>query len=224
MPHRQWYYQQNEQRVGPIPKDQFAELFRTGQLPPETMVWAEGLKDWAPAFKVKGLLPEPIHNPIDDYLTPMPTYEQEASNTEKSVAIFQENPSALSRLAAAILDTVVLTMIIFSLFRVATAVVGTEDPDRFIWTVNILSTIAGWLYFALLESSQVQGSIGKILLGFAVTDLGGKRISFLQATARHFAKILSVVTLGIGYAMCLWTEDRQCLHDKIAGCIMYKRR
>ena len=59
--------------------------------------------------------------------------------------------------------------------------------------------------------------------GFIVTDLRGRRISFGQASARHFAKIVSALILGIGFLMCAWTERKQCLHDMMAGCLMFKK-
>lgn len=101
---------------------------------------------------------------------------------------------------------------------------GEEDVITLFWSSTLLSAITNWLYYALMESSSKQGTVGKLLLGFVVTDLGGNRISFWRATGRYFAKILSFITLGIGFAMCLWTEDRQCLHDMVAGCIMYEKR
>jgi uncharacterized RDD family membrane protein YckC len=79
-----------------------------------------------------------------------------------------------------------------------------------------------WLYYAPLESSAWQGTVGKKLLGLRVTDLHGNRISFGRATARLFAKIVSNFTLMIGYIMAGFTEKKQALHDMIAGCLVVK--
>jgi hypothetical protein len=38
-------------------------MFGEGRLPVETMVWAEGMEDWAPANRVGGLLPQPTMPP-----------------------------------------------------------------------------------------------------------------------------------------------------------------
>jgi uncharacterized RDD family membrane protein YckC len=51
-----------------------------------------------------------------------------------------------------------------------------------------------WLYFAALESSAWQATVGKRTLGLQVTDLEGRRIGFGRATGRFFAKILSAAT------------------------------
>ncbi len=86
--------------------------------------------------------------------------------------------------------------------------------------LNILSFIGGWLYYALMESSSKQATIGKIVLGIKVTDLNGHQISFARATGRYFGMILSGLILGIGYLMVAFTEKKQGLHDIMAKCLV----
>lgn len=81
-------------------------------------------------------------------------------------------------------------------------------------------TIAQWLYFALMESSSKQATLGKMALGIRVTDLNGARIGFGRATGRYFAKILSGLILGIGFLMAAFTEKKQALHDILAGTLV----
>jgi uncharacterized RDD family membrane protein YckC len=81
-----------------------------------------------------------------------------------------------------------------------------------------------WLYFALMESSPKQATLGKMAVGIKVTDMNGKRIGFGRATGRHFAKILSGIILGIGYLMIAFTEKKQGLHDIMSGCLVIKKR
>jgi uncharacterized RDD family membrane protein YckC len=74
-----------------------------------------------------------------------------------------------------------------------------------------------WLYYALMESSEKQATLGKMVLHIKVTDYKGKRISFGRATGRYFSKILSGLILCVGYFMAGWTEKKQALHDMIAN-------
>ena len=85
-----------------------------------------------------------------------------------------------------------------------------------------VSTVIGWLYFALMESSAKQATVGKMALGIMVTDEDGRRIGFGRATGRYFAKFLSVLTLGIGFLMAGFTERKQALHDMVASCLVIK--
>lgn len=84
--------------------------------------------------------------------------------------------------------------------------------------------IIQWLYFALMESSKFQATVGKLAIGLIVTDLDGQRISFGRATGRYFAKILSGLILFIGFIMVAFTERKQGLHDIIASTLVYKTR
>ncbi|MDP4160359.1 MAG: RDD family protein, partial [Bacillota bacterium] len=77
----------------------------------------------------------------------------------------------------------------------------------------LLNIIVGWLYFALMESSTKQATLGKLALGIMVTDLVGQRISFGVATGRYFGKVLSGVALCAGFLMAAFTERKQALHD-----------
>ncbi len=81
----------------------------------------------------------------------------------------------------------------------------------------------GWLYFALMESSKNQGTLGKMALGLKVTDMDGNKISFGRATGRYFSKILSGMILMIGYIIAGFTDKKQALHDMIASCLVLRK-
>lgn len=87
-----------------------------------------------------------------------------------------------------------------------------------------ITIVVTWLYFASMESSTHQGTLGKIALGLFVTDLQGQRVSFGRATGRFFAKIITgLIPFFIGYIMAGFTEKRQALHDMIASCLVLKK-
>ncbi len=88
---------------------------------------------------------------------------------------------------------------------------------------STVTTILGWLYVAGMESSARQATIGKSVLGMYVTDLEGQRLSFLRATVRYFAKILSAIILLIGFIMAAFTARKQALHDIIASTLVLSR-
>jgi len=89
--------------------------------------------------------------------------------------------------------------------------------------VNIISILVAWLYHSLLESSDKQGSLGKMALGIKVVDEQGRRISFGRATGRHFGKIISGCLCLVGYIMAGFTERKQALHDMMAGCLVVRK-
>lgn len=102
-------------------------------------------------------------------------------------------------------------------FWMAGAIVGT------LALFAMLSIAATWLYFALMESSKYQGTLGKIVMGIIVSDENGNRITFGRATGRYFAKIISGLTFYIGYIIAGFTDKKQALHDIIANTLVWKK-
>jgi len=107
--------------------------------------------------------------------------------------------------------------------------ISTENPwilftgtSRQIFAINLAVTMASWLYWAVLESSAWQATLGKKMMGLYVTDLQGRRISLARASGRYFGKTLSALTLLIGFVMAGFTEKKQALHDMIAGCLVVR--
>ena len=84
----------------------------------------------------------------------------------------------------------------------------------------LIYLVASWLYFALMESSAKQATLGKMAVGIIVTDLDGNRISFGKASGRFFGRILSGLIMDIGYIMAAFTEKKQALHDIMAGTLV----
>ena len=89
---------------------------------------------------------------------------------------------------------------------------------------QLVMILASWIYFAGLESSEWQATVGKKILGMKVTDTAGERINFVKATVRYVAKILSSFILMIGFIMVAFTAKKQGLHDFIAGTLVENRR
>jgi len=87
----------------------------------------------------------------------------------------------------------------------------------------VVTFVGPWLYEAFMLSSEWQATVGKRAMSIAVTGIDGNRISFARATGRHFAKWISVFTLGIGFIMVAFTAKKQALHDMIAETLVVNR-
>ena len=145
------------------------------------------------------------------------------------------------RFAAYLIDSIVITIVAVILVLPFIVVLGVgvaltasmEDPAHALPAivgavlaylfVVILAMVGEWLYFALMESSQHQGTLGKMAVGIKVTDMNGAPVSFGRATGRFFAKFISGLTFGIGYIIAGFTEKKQALHDMIAGCLVVNK-
>lgn len=52
---RQWYYYLGGNSSGPIPEDQLVRFLASGNLPPDSLVWTEGMAEWLPAGQIPEL-------------------------------------------------------------------------------------------------------------------------------------------------------------------------
>ena len=161
---------------------------------------------------------------------PIETFEStETSNTEYA--------GFFMRLVAYIIDAVVLSVVLGLVLGIVAVIMGlslegiseidetagTLVAITFAFTAGTGVIIASWMYFALMESSPRQGTLGKMAMNIKVTDEEGGQISFLQATGRYFARTLLSGILFIGYIMILFTDKQQGLHDILARCLVVRK-
>lgn len=138
----------------------------------------------------------------------------------------------LRRLPAALVDillAVLSSMIVSLLFGIVLGLIYAQSglPRD---TLKVNAALAGYMiwilwtffYFAIFESSKWSATPGKMLLKLRVLTVDGARISFGQATRRHFSKILSVVTLLAGLVLIQLNSKRQALHDMLSDTVVVR--
>jgi len=86
----------------------------------------------------------------------------------------------------------------------------------------LVLAIGAWLYSAFSESSSHRATLGKRIVGLQVVTASGGRLTFGQATVRHFMKFLSLFTAAVGFMMAGWTKRRQALHDMPSDCVVIR--
>ncbi|MEQ8237705.1 MAG: RDD family protein [Cyclobacteriaceae bacterium] len=89
--------------------------------------------------------------------------------------------------------------------------------------IILIALIIQVLYYAFMESSNNQATLGKMVLGLIVTDMAGDKLTFSKALLRQLAKILSGMLFMIGFIIAGFTEQKQALHDMIAGALVIKK-
>lgn len=146
------------------------------------------------------------------------------------------------RFVAYLIDSVILGIVYVVLIVVVIFASGiaamlrnlpeNPTPDMFLrgeFVLAILSLVAittavTWLYYAWMESSPSQGTLGKMAMGLIVTDMQYRPVSFARASGRFFAKFITgLIPLCIGYIMAGFTAKKQALHDMIASCLVLRK-
>jgi uncharacterized RDD family membrane protein YckC len=129
------------------------------------------------------------------------------------------------RVVAIIIDSIVLGVVNWVLtFALLGSSFSLGDPTAFgtgLAMSYLISFVLQGLYFTLMESSERQATLGKMAVGIKVGDERGQRLTFPNALGRWASKILSALTLFIGYIMVGFDTRKQGLHDKIANTVVY---
>ncbi|TMD80697.1 MAG: RDD family protein [Chloroflexi bacterium] len=125
------------------------------------------------------------------------------------------------RFAAYLIDSIVL----FVIQMVLAAAVILMDPGDLRAFLNVapVGWALTWAYFAVLESSPLQGTVGKHALGLYVADVYGDPIGLGRASARYWLKLLSSLLLMAGWVMAAFTHRKQALHDMVARTLVLRR-
>jgi uncharacterized RDD family membrane protein YckC len=224
-------------QTGPFELDQVRGMLASGMADPGDLAWTDGLPQWKPlgqllageqAGPAPGAAPpsSPPPSGPDPAWSP-PAWTPPSAPSGRAYAGFWV------RVAASIIDSLVVSAGAFLLMLPLAVPLGlsrafsdTEDIAAYLsanLVFSLMSVGLQWIYYAFQESSAAQATLGKRAMGIVVTDLHGQRLSFARASGRYFANILTGLTLGIGYLMCLWTSRRQCLHDLLAETLVLRK-
>lgn len=123
------------------------------------------------------------------------------------------------RFAALFIDGIIL-VVPFFLITFLVADVGV-DSDMFAVFYLAMVLVINPAYFALMESSEKQATLGKLAVGIKVGKREGEQMSAANAFGRAYAKFLSQMIFYIGYFMAGFDEKKQALHDKLANTYVY---
>lgn len=220
---KELYYAQDGQQHGPVSESELLNLIKSGDVSRDDLVWKSGMENWQPIRSVRSLLPSETSNtpappdlgPYSESTGPSGAVEQtiKPSNTAGAV----KYAGFWKRLFAFLIDAIIIffptAFIVFLLMSGGSQ----QDTEA---AINGLGFIVGWLYYAGMESSDNQATLGKKLSGIKVTDMEGGKIGFGKASGRYFGRIVSGLIFMIGYLMAGFTEKKQALHDMMAGCLV----
>jgi len=126
------------------------------------------------------------------------------------------------RVGAHFVDWLLVTLV--AMFSAGIAIAGASlNKSAMDLAIPLVMITAAFLYFAVMESSTWQATLGKKAFAIQVTDLAGSRISLGRASARFFAKLLSILPFYAGLLITAFTPKKQALHDFIAGTLVVRK-
>jgi uncharacterized RDD family membrane protein YckC len=123
------------------------------------------------------------------------------------------------RAVAALADFGLFFLVQVSFGYVAAVTVGPDVRDLpaflpLVWAFTLLFAAA---YTTILHAGAAGQTVGKMLVGVAVTSAEGGALSGGAAFLRFLGYFASLVPLGLGFFMAGLRRDKRALHDMLAG-------
>ena len=117
----------------------------------------------------------------------------------------------------------VVNIILMMFILIPMLVVGNGNPDD----LNALPALVVILIYAIQIGTgftyetvliwKYGATLGKRICQVEVVRVDGGPISYGLAVGRYFAKILNAFTLGIGYIIAAFDEEKRGLHDRLCN-------
>lgn len=243
-----WHYAEGSQRIGPLTDEQFQAAIAQGKVSGATLVWRDGMKDWAP-FATTGFgTGAPVGSPRTGFVQcaecgrSFPADEvivyagKHVCGGCKSI-FFQRIkeggtlPGEFTyggfwvRFVAKFLDGIILSVFSFMVQLPMAAFLPT-DPDAAMVAVlvNYAVSMAIGLAYPTFFLGKFGATPGKMAMGLKVVRPDGEPITYLRAFGRYFAEILSSIIFAIGYIMAAFDDEKRALHDRICDTRVIRTR
>lgn len=104
----------------------------------------------------------------------------------------------------------------FSMFSGHNAFTMTPARLAIYILINLLQFAIGISYSTFLVG-RYGATLGKMVFGLKVVMPDGGRVTYLRALGRHFAELISSMTLLIGYIMAAFDDEKRALHDRMCA-------
>jgi lipopolysaccharide export system ATP-binding protein len=129
------------------------------------------------------------------------------------------------RLASGMLDFA-LCLGLYTLLCVGTAeylkYLKTDLLFDLYWQLIPSFFIFFFIYTLFLEILPIRRTVGKRIFRTWVSDRNGNPTSLVRVILRNIAKLLTLLTVGIGFLLCVFRKDRLTLHDLLSGCTVMR--
>lgn len=240
-----WYYSRGSDKVGPVDLSEISSLISTGQIVNETLLWKEGMPDWKPygemrtspelfvdserAICVESGVVELKENMVrfgNVYVSAAckDAYMQKIQAGAVGVKEL-EFAEIWMRFVAKIVDNIIIGFVNTVIMFGVGVFIGLSNPDFgsdgtamgsvLILLVSYVVVFGLGAVYNLIFLPKYGATPGKMACGIKVVNPDGTYISKGKAVGRFFAEILNSLTLGIGYLIAVFDDEKRGLHDRL---------
>ncbi len=244
-----WYYSDGTQQIGPVTETDWTALIANGKITPETLVWREGMANWAPYSTVATA----SSSGTQQVLSEVRCSECGNSFPPDQVIRIENNwvcagckPIAVQKMkegvhmpgevvyagfwiraGAKIIDGIILLVVRMLLGGVLGALMGAVmgSSQQSLTIIKVIAALGGVVLnaaYVIYFLGKFGATPGKMACGLKVIRPDGSPLTYGRACGRFFGEWLSGLALGIGYLMVAFDEQKRALHDRICDTRVIK--
>tara|TARA_B100001057_G_C22744162_1_gene909073 strand:+ start:613 stop:1353 length:741 start_codon:yes stop_codon:yes gene_type:complete len=179
----QWYYVFENEKKGPVFESELIDLFKSGKLSINSLVWTREMKDWVPAVNVIELVKQTNSPP------PLPVFGNE-NGIKSEQTCSQVRPWV--RYWARLIDILILAFFLGG-------ILGILYPSVLEISENLLGVLM-LLIYVFIEPAMVASwgaTPGKAIFKIRVRKSDGTNLNYNEALVRSF----KVYILGLGLGL-----------------------
>ncbi len=124
------------------------------------------------------------------------------------------------RIIAFVIDAIIVFTFLTLMNEVFKKFIPTYDSQRV--SGILIASIIWVIYNGIFDSSNFQATIGKMFFKLKVINRHGKRVHFINASARCIIAFITILPLGFGIWGAAKNHRKQALHDKLSDCYVIK--
>jgi uncharacterized RDD family membrane protein YckC len=136
------------------------------------------------------------------------------------------------RFGAYVLDSIVMAAVYYLVLEPVKLNLAEFQSANQAEVLALLKTLASQaaaqygieMIYCVTMTAAFGATLGKMAINARIVRKDGSRLGFGRAWLRWAGTVVSRFTLGIGYVMIAWREDKRALHDLMAGTrVVYRR-
>lgn len=238
-----WYYAREGRQVGPVSETELQTQVSAGVIGADTLVWREGMAAWQPYGSVSGgttgqetcsrcgraFAPDEMIRFGERWVCAecKPVFVQAMKEGAVTALPFAYGGFWI-RFAAWLIDVIILSVVRFMLWLPIVGRIFAAPQEGFSLALVGLQMILNVIDFAIRIGYETffvgkyGATPGKMACGLKIVMPDGGKVTYARALARFFAKIISYLTLFIGFIMAAFDEEKRGLHDRICDTRVVK--
>jgi uncharacterized RDD family membrane protein YckC len=246
-----WYYVDSGQSLGPIDQAELERLVRGGSITADTLVWHAGLADWQPYQTVAAAVTETAPLPVAAADAVCCECGRTFSQNEmiryadswicaacKPVFVQKLREGAplsgatvyggfwirfLAKIVDGIILNIVNSVLLLAFIPIFSLGGDVEGSASILFIGQMLFGMMAGATYTTFFLGKYGATLGKMACGLKVVTADGGKVSYARALGRHFAEILSALTLNVGYIIAAFDEQKRTLHDHICYTRVIKK-